>query len=299
MSTFSGIDLSLLTPPDVVEPLDYEVILRDIVTLAQSIHPEFDALLDSDPAYKLMQVLAYRELNQRQRINEACRAVMLAYAQGADLDQIGANYDVPRLVISEGNPNAVPPIPRVLESDDEYRRRIQLSPEGFTTAGSEGSYVFHGLRAHPDVKDIQATSPQPGHVVVYVLSRTGTGTASEQLLASVANALNGENIRPMTDVVQTLSASIVNYTVEAELEVYPGPDPDVILQAAIVAITNYTEQQRRLGFDVTLSGVYAALHQPGVKSVNLSAPLASLSIGDGESSYCTSISVSLTVSDDA
>ncbi len=32
---------------------------------------------------------AYREVIWRQRVNEAARAVMLAYATGADLDQIG------------------------------------------------------------------------------------------------------------------------------------------------------------------------------------------------------------------
>jgi phage-related baseplate assembly protein len=39
----------------------------------------------------LLQVVAYRELLLRQRINEASKAVMVAYAASADLDQIGAN----------------------------------------------------------------------------------------------------------------------------------------------------------------------------------------------------------------
>ncbi|NUV25651.1 hypothetical protein MS6204_04603 [Escherichia coli] len=42
--------------------------------------------LESEPATKLLQENAYRELLLRQRINEAAQAVMVAYAMGGDLD---------------------------------------------------------------------------------------------------------------------------------------------------------------------------------------------------------------------
>jgi len=87
------------------------------------------------------------------------------------------------------------------------------------------------------------------------------------------------------------SADIVEYTVVAELVILPGPDPEVVRQASVDAITAYTEAQRKIGYDVTLSGVYAALHQPGVQRVNLTSPSANLVIGDGQASYCTSITV--------
>ncbi len=41
--------------------------------------------LESEPATKLLQENAYRELLLRQRINEAAQAVMVAYAMGGDL----------------------------------------------------------------------------------------------------------------------------------------------------------------------------------------------------------------------
>ena len=227
----------------------------------------------------------------RQRVNEAARAVMLAYAAGADLDQLGANVNVERLIISAGNPDAVPPIPPVFESDDAFRARIQLSPEAYTTAGSEGSYTFHALGADADIKDVQPVSPTPGVVVVYVLSRTGDGTAPQTLLDKVAETLNAETVRPMTDNVQVMSANIVNYTIEAELTMLPGPDATVVLQSAIDAARLYADNQQRIGYDITLSGIYSALHQPGVQNVELTSPTTSIILSDGQASYCTSINV--------
>lgn len=290
---FTVVNLSQLPAPNVVEPLDFETILAAMIADLQERDSTFTALVESDPAYKILEVCAYRELLMRQRVNESAKAIMLAYATGADLDQLGANVGVQRQVITPADETTVPPTPAVMESDEDFRARIQLSPEGYTTAGSEGSYVFHGLGADADVKDIQAISPEPGKVTVYVLSRTGDGTAPQSTLDAVTVTLNGETIRPMTDEVTVLSANIVNYTVTAELTLLPGPDATVVLQSAIDAVTAFVESQRRIGYDVTLSGLYHALHQPGVQNVNLTSPISSLVLGDGQASYCTEINVTL------
>jgi phage-related baseplate assembly protein len=295
---YTTVNLSALQAPDVVETLDYEAILAAMLADLQARDPVFTALVESDPAYKILEVAAYREVILRQRVNDATKAVMLAFAQGSDLDQIGANFGLARLQIDPGDPVAVPPVAFTMEPDADFRARIQLSFEGYTTAGSEGSYVFHGLSADGDVKDIQAVSPEPGDVTVYVLSRTGTGTASPELIAKVNTTLSADRIRPMTDRVTVLSASIVGYTINAELVMYPGPDPEVVRQASLAAVTEYAESQRRIGYDVTLSGLYAALHQPGVQRVNLIAPTTTLVIDDGEASNCTAITVTAATATD-
>lgn len=290
---FTVVNLSQLPAPNVVETLDFETILAAMIADLQERDPTFTAMVESDPAYKILEICAYRELLMRQRVNESAKAIMLAYATGADLDQLGANVGVKRQVITPADETTVPPTPAVMESDEDFRARIQLSPEGYTTAGSEGSYVFHGLGADADVKDIQAISPEPGKVTVYVLSRTGDGTAPQSTLNAVTATLNGETIRPMTDEVTVLSANIVNYTVTAELTLLPGPDATVVLQSVIDSVTAFVESQRRIGYDVTLSGLYHALHQPGVQNVNLTSPATSLVLGDGQASYCTTINVTL------
>lgn len=292
------IDLALLPAPDVVEKLDFETILADLKALAIAQDATLTSVLqyESEPFTKLLQVYAYRELTIRQRINDAARSVMLAYATGADLDQIAARYGVDRLLIQAAAPDAIPPLDAVYESDADFRRRILLSLDAYTTAGSEGSYIFHALSASGDVLDAAATSPEPGQVTVYVLSRIGSGTASAGLLSAVRAAVNAEFTRPMTDQVTVLSASIVNYAIAGTLVISHGPDTDTIRAGALAAAEKYAADMHKMGADISLSGVYRALHQPGVLQVNLSAPTANIAVSSGQATHCTGITLTVEVS---
>lgn len=288
---FTAVDLAKLPFPNAVEVLDFEVILAEMLADYQSRDPEFTALVESDPAYKVLEVAAYRELLLRQRVNEAIKAVTLAYANDADLDQIAARYNVERLLIDAGNPDAIPPIPPAYESNDSLRRRVQLSFEGFSTAGPEGAYLFHALGSDARVLDADARSPVPGQVIVAVLSNVGDGVAPSDLLAAVNATLSDEDVRPLTDQVLVEPAVIVNYAITAQLKLYPGPDATVVLNAANASAAAYAEANHRLGRDVTLSGLYAALHQEGVQNVVLSSPVADIAVARNQASYCTGITI--------
>lgn len=298
MSAFTAIDLSTLAAPSVVETLDFEVIFSQMLADLQARDPAFTALLESDPAYKILEVCAYRELIIRQRVNDAARQVMLAYSTGSDLAQLGALLGVTRNLIDAGNPAAVPPVLASYESDSAFRARIQLSLEGLSTAGPVGAYVYHALSASGEVVDVSATSPTPGEVVVSVLSRIGSGVASPALLATVLAAVNADSVRPLTDNVTVQSAAIFNYSITAGLYVYPGPDSSVVLQSAIAALDAYITSVHKLGRNVNLSGIYAALHQPGVQRVNLTAPMANISISDLQASFCTARTITIAGTDE-
>lgn len=293
MVSLTGLDLSLLPPPDVVEPLSFETVLAELLADLRDRHPQFDALVESDPAFKILEVAAYREILLRERVNEATRAVMLAYATGADLDQIGANYGNVRLLIAPADNATIPPTPAIYESDSAFRERIKLTLEGYTSAGSAGAYVFHSKSASGKVKDASATSPAPGEVVIYILSNEGDGTADVDTINAVAAALSADTVRPLTDQVTVLSASIVPYTIEAELTVYPGADPSPVLALAIEKANAFALEHHRAGHDITISGLHAALHQTGVQNVELTAPAASIAIGEGEAAHCTAINITL------
>lgn len=290
---FTAVDLSKLPFPNAVEEISFEDLLAAYIADLQARDPVFSALVESDPAYKVMEVCAYREMLLRQRVNEAIKGVTLAYAEGADLDQIAANYNVQRLVITPADPDTVPPAPAVMESDDDLRRRVQLSFEGFSTAGPEGAYIFHSLGADARVLDAAAYGPPetPGVVRVAVLSRDDDGEAPPDLLGAVEDVLSADDVRPLTDNVTVESAVIVDYSVVAQLTLYPGPDADVVLSAAQDAMEAYAEQNHRLGRDVTLSGIYAALHQEGVQNVTLSSPVANVTAAWNQATNCTGITL--------
>ena len=78
-STFTAFDLSRLPAPTIVETLDYDTIYGQMLASLQALVPTFDATVKSDPAIKLLEVAAYREMLLRARVNHAARAVLPAY----------------------------------------------------------------------------------------------------------------------------------------------------------------------------------------------------------------------------
>lgn len=299
---FSAVDLSQLPFPNAVEVLDYEALLAlwvaDYETRMLAVDPLFTLPPESDPAMKVLEVGAFRELLLRQRVNEAIKAVCLAYAIDADLQQIGGRYNVELLMIDAGDPNAVPPVPPTYESNEDFRRRIQLSFEGFSTAGPVGAYKFHGLGADGDVLDISVQRPTAGDILITVLSRVADGTAAPELVAAVEAVLSDEDVRPVNDTVIVQGAGIVNYSITAQLEVYSGPDMDLVKAVALAEVTKYTAECHRLGRNVTLSGINGALQRPGVHKVNLSAPVSEVVISKSQASWCTAITLTAVVVDE-
>jgi phage-related baseplate assembly protein len=287
------IDLSQLPAPEVLEQISYEQIVADIKAAVIEIMPEMAPVLaiPTEPAVKIIEVCAYFVMLTRARVNDAARAVMLAYATGADLEHLAALYGVQRLAVTPANPNASPPVAAVMETDAALRARVQLAPEGFTVAGPRGAYLFHALSADGDVLDAAVASPAPGDVLVTVLSRSGNGAASPALLAAVSGALNAEDVRPLCDNVSVQAATIISYAVNAQLEFFDGPDPSVILSAAQAALQAYVDECRKIGRPVRISGIHAAVHRPGVSRVTLVSPVADIVPTATQSAFCTSRSV--------
>ncbi|HQS00559.1 baseplate J/gp47 family protein [Polaromonas sp.] len=287
------IDLSQLPAPEIVEPLDFEGIYQDLLATFRALMGDgWTAPLESDPVVKLLELCAYRELQLRARINDAARSVLLAYAVGADLEQLAANVNVSRLLVSPGDPEASPPIDPVYENDASLRARVQRAFEGLSVAGPRAAYVFHALSADGRVADASAESPAPAEVVVTVLSREGDGSASADLLDVVDDALSSEEVRPVADRLTVQGAQIVPYQVTATLWLYPGPEVEPILAAALAQLETYVGTQRRLGRDIRRSAIFAALHVEGVQRVELLQPPADVVLTSSQAAHCTAINVS-------
>jgi phage-related baseplate assembly protein len=259
------LDLSRLPAPTVVEQIDFETIRAAMLADLQARLPGFDTILETDPVVKLIEVAAYRETLLRQQFNDRARAVMTAYATGADLDHLAALVGVQRLVIQEADP--FNNLPQILESDDALRQRIVLAPESFSVAGPELAYVFHARSAHADVLDASCTSPVPGQVIVTVLSRLGDGAASDEVIEAVEAVVNSRPVRPLTDLVTVESVEVVPFTITAMLFTFAGPDATIIVANAIERLNAYLAANRLIGRDITFSALNAALHVEGVQRV--------------------------------
>lgn len=296
--TFTPIDLSQLPEPNVVEPIDYEAILAERKAYAVSLWPaeqqaEVAATLalESEPLTKLLQENAYRETLWRQRVNEAALAVLLPFAKGADLEQIGARFNVEKLTITPANPNAVPPVAAVMEEDDSLRERIQMAMEGLSTAGPRNAYIFHARSADGRVGDATAISPAPAEVVVTVQSAIGDGTTDAEVLAIVDAYLSDDDRRPVADRLTVQSAEVLEYEVNAVLHLASaGPEAEPIRAAARARGLALVNRRRRLGMEVNRSALDAALHIEGVRRVDLPGwvdIVATLT----QAPYCTAFNV--------
>lgn len=294
------IDLSQIPPPVVVEPLDFETLFAQRKAAFIAMYPEDEQEeiartleLESEPITMLLEENCYRELLLRQRVNEAARAVMLAYSTDSDLDNLAVNFNVERLTIQEEDDSVTPPIEAVMESDADLRTRTQQAFEGLSVAGPTAAYEFWGRSADGRVADISAVSPTPACVTISVLSREGDGTASDDLLSVVAAALNDEEVRPVADRVTVQSAEIVPYQIDATLYIYPGPEAEPVRQASEQQLQVYIAAQNRLGRDIRLSAIYAALHVEGVQRVELAQPVADIVLSDYQASHCTEYTITV------
>ena len=299
----SMIDLSTVTAPQVVEALDFEAIFAQLkAELLARLPGVADVLeLESEPLTKLLQVAAYREVLLRQRVNEAARSIMLAYAVGSDLDQIGANFDTARL------PG---------ESDARFRQRIQQAYNRLAAAGPANAYRQHALAVSADIADVDVFSEAAGRVTVTVLARelvkkeeaepeaatVGAvlfGPAPQPthvyvmqgndgaLLRAVLAALNAEDVRPLTDHVVVRAPTVTLFTVRAVLEILPGPDATAVLARRSAALQTYLKACQVQRTDVTRAGITAALMESGVKDVRLELPATNVAAGQGQLAVCT------------
>ena len=288
--------------PELIEELDYEAIFRELMADFLERYPDYTALLESDPAVKLLQVVAYRELILRQRVNDAFKATLLAFSGGGDLDNLAAFYGVER---------------QTSEPDSDLRSRTIERIKGSSTAGGAAWYRFQTLTADERVVDALVTSPDAGQVRIAILSNEGPaikaasgteldtlgavygltrntlqnesdtdfrarvlqaalggrgdGAASTQLLQAVNTKVQADNVRVITDTVEVISATIVQVNVVANVYLYPD-QPAAILNGLEQSIRTAFAAEGGLGWDLATSWLISRLHVQGVQRVELLSP---------------------------
>ena len=282
MSRFSAIDLSQLSAPQLIDALDYESVLA---ALMEDVNGRFQAAgvdydvggLETDPVKIVLEIAAYRELILRALVNDKARAVLIAYAVGSDLDHLGALFGTTRKVLVPASGTSA----AVMESDADYRRRIQLAPEAFSVAGPAGAYVYFALSAASEIADAHAFSPADGRVTVVIAGADGA-QVSDASLAAVVDRFELADTVPLTDAVSVQRAALVEVPVQAVLTLSRGPDPDLVAAQAQAQVLAYFASRYRIGLGVYRSGLMAALSVGGVDSVALSEPANDVDLSDTE-----------------
>lgn len=279
-----AIDLGKLPPPDAIETLDVDTLFAErIAELRAALIEEngsdepWNAVLRADPLVKDQTVNSYRELLLRNRINEAVRAVLLATAMEGDLEQLSADFNLNRL---EG------------ESDDAFRARRQLAPEGYAVAGPEDAYRFHALSVDATIKQVSAVKGEDNRVTVVLLSREGNGSVNAGIVAKVHEALSPLSLRPMTDALYTRSADITETAVSIRIEIGPGPDAASVEAKALAGLQAYVASRHAVGVTLNYDGLIGAARKADpVERVTVLAPEADVDPGVMGAVFVTDIAV--------
>ena len=273
------IDFARLPPPKVIEEIDFEKLLKVYQDQVVAKNPDLARAiaLEQSPTNIVLEAEAYGEMIVRERINAAARACMLPFATGSDLEVIGARFNVARM---DG------------ELDARLRRRIQLSMESFSTAGSPGSYIFHALSTSLSVKDATAVAERgTGRVTVTIMADGSDPVPGGPLVDAVYDRLMSDGIKPLTDDISVLPVTKIPADITANITLYPGPDASLVIADINKALTALRNRVSQIGRDLKRSAVFAALTQEGVQ--NAETDFQDINVGTSGVVWINSASVNV------
>lgn len=159
-------------------------------------------------------------------------------------------------------------------TDDEYYELMRASMDGYSTAGSMGSYVYHAKKVSPEISDVVPNSPMPGHVRIYVLMKDGA-VASEEIKNAVLAACTPDKVRPLTDFVKVEDPEAVSYDIDFTYWVHSSQTVGSaeIQRRVDDAVRGYIQwQSAKLGRDINQSELVSRLMATGIKRVEVRSP---------------------------
>ncbi len=298
----SAVDFSQLPPPNLIQELNFESILNDrkekfISLYEASEQAKWRTILsrESDPITKLLEENAYLQLLYQNKCNADARSLLIAYAEGSDLDHLAiTEYGIQRALVSPEDISVTPPLPAVYESDDRLKERCILSFDAMNTAGSTAAYRYFALSADGRVADVSVISDEVNPYlldIVITQSDHEVGTASQELIDIVQAALDPDTVRPVCDRPIVRSSITTNYQINARLYVAKNAENSLLLEAAEIRLNKYIEYTKRIGQSIHLSAIYAALHVDGISRVELISPATDIAIDKFHHAYCSEKSI--------
>jgi len=292
---FASLDLSLVPAPQVVKPVDYETIrtarISELTARFTAAGVPFDVgAIESDPSVIHQEEDAYREMLDRQAINDAAVSVMLAYAIGADLDNLAALLGLRRLIITP----ATDTTPTVLQSDDELRALCRVALEGAAVGLTGGGYRLIALQAAPEVKAVGLVKSPGGRVDVILLGRGADGVVSDNVVARVNGILQADDGGQLTDIVTVRSAAPLAYDIVVEAIIPAGPSPAPIRAASIAALAAAAARLQTIGGVAPTDALIAAGRVAPMTKFILVSPAEDIVAAPDAAPYARSITVNLT-----
>lgn len=185
------------------------------------------------------------------------------------IDHIAYVAKMENITVSEGGAD--------VESDDDFRARIILSPERFTVAGSSGAYEYHTKQVSALIGDVAVVGPPDvpdGHVDVYALMKDGS-LPGEELQREILEALNKRTVRPITDYVSVKIPDVIHYDIEVVY--YINTEDSTSATAIRKSVENAVDefvlwQKQHMGRDINPSKLMRNIIVAGAKRAEILQP---------------------------
>jgi phage-related baseplate assembly protein len=289
----TAIDLSRVPAPLAIEPLDFETLNAAFAARVQAAWadlraadptlPEFDTdWLQSSEVALLREAWSYLRLLDRQRVNDAVKAVLAPFALGTDLDNVAARANILRAE-SEG--------------DAALLRRYLLSFDA-ASAGSRDAYLFRAYTAWPTMHDAAVIGRdvhgRRGDVDLVITGPGGDAPTTLQK-AAVNAAVKATNVKPEATSITVIGATRTVYAVALEIEIPKGPDAEAVRLEAQARVLAATVERNIIGGSVPVDRIAGAAYGPNVIRVRRIAPTADIPAAPYAIPVCGSLSVTVKV----
>jgi phage-related baseplate assembly protein len=162
------------------------------------------------------------------------------------------------------------------EMDEQYRYRIWLAIESYSTCGPHDAYEFWALSAHPDIMQcvVHSAPDIAGEVWLYPLLKGGQ-LPTPEIKALVLDSCSADTRRPLTDYVSVFDPTVrtyslnMDYYVLASNQVLLGSIQTAVEQAA----NDWIEWQRSyVSRDINCDELRKRCLEAGAKRIVINSP---------------------------
>lgn len=288
----------------------------DVEAVAETFENQAELMTKLTEAFTVILQSHFRQMNAQ------ALQMFGMYATDDDMvDLIASQLGVERQILDEGDPNAFPPVPPKVESNEALLTRYYLAAYALATTGTRSGYRFNAmtLGGRPKVtvesptqskvvvtyefdshemagqtKDAQARRVAPGEVDCFILAHANKGVPAEALIAATLQYMQRDDIAQETDLLKVKAPTIKTWSCEAVLYIRTGPDADMVKVAAEKAVRDYAEQQHRLGGSIELSMLYSVLLKTtGAHRGDILQPTQPLRCQFNEAPYLESVQITV------
>ena len=162
------------------------------------------------------------------------------------------------------------------EQDEQYRYRIWLAIESYSTCGPRDAYEFWALSAHPDIiQCVVHSAPEiAGEVWLYPLMKNGV-LPSQEILDLVEAKCSADTVRPVTDFVTAKLATAFNYSLD--MDYFVLEDNEVLLSTIQANVTQAVNdwilwQRSHISRDLNCDELIKRVLEAGAKRVVINSP---------------------------